>query len=260
MAAANRAVRINLVHFRPEDHYAAVISQQIGSYGATTTDISATGPTTIPDLDFRVDGEFMNSAGFRGQRQEEAELMPALRWRPPDHDVNIRLEYHHYDFLPDASGIPFSPPKGSGFPLAVPVEDRYYTPFAQGIQDIARVIASDAWTVSDLLTVNQAFAFTNRGLDILRNAGGSVTAVGDEYELTNRQLRDQHDNIDDYYYQLEPTWHFDTGRFAHTLLTGVSIRDINATSVRSTADLPNVLNIFDPVVPETGNSAVGIPV
>jgi iron complex outermembrane receptor protein len=241
---------INIVHFLPTGTPSASISEQIGSFGTTTTDIAATGRTTIPNLDWRVDARFENSDGFRGQGDQIAEFLPTIRWRPPDHDIVVRFGYQHLDVTPDASGIPFSPPKGTGLPLAVPTSFTYYTPFAKGDQDIARLFASDAWTVSDLLVVNTRTSFMNRSVDILRNAGGSVTQVGDEYSLTNRQLREQNDDVNDIIFQFEPTWHFLTAGVKHTLITGADARWVDVESVRETANLPNIANIYAPVVPE----------
>ncbi len=241
---------INLVHYLPSNVPSASISEQIGSFGTTTTDISATGPTTIANLDWRVDARYQSSDGFRGQSSQIAEILPTLRWRPPDHDFILRFEYSLLDLTPDASGIPFSPPKGTGLPLAVPISYTYYTPFAKGDQDIAKVFASDAWTVSDLLVVNTRTSFMNREVDILRNAGGSVTLVGDEYSLTNRQLREQNDDVNDFIFQFEPTWHFLIGNVKNVLITGADARWVDVESVRETANLPNIANIYAPVVPE----------
>jgi iron complex outermembrane recepter protein len=245
---------INIVHYLPTGIPFASISEQIGSFGTTTTDISAGGKTTIPYLDWRVDGRYEHADGFRSQHREIAEILPTLRWRPPDHDVVVRFEYRHLDLTADATGIPFSPPNGTGLPLAVPTSYTYYTPFAKGEQDIAGIYASDSWYLNSLLTINQKTSFTNRDLDILRNAGGTVSLVGGEYSLINRQLREQTDDVNDFIYQFEPTWHFLTGSVKHVLITGADVRWVDVESQRQTANLPNIANIFAPVVPETSLS------
>jgi len=245
---------INVVHYLPTSVPFTSISEQIGSFGTTITDISTGGATTIANLDWRVDTRYEQSDGFRGQGNQIAEVLPTLRWRPPDHDIVVRFEYRHLDLTADAAGIPFSPPAGKGLPLAVPTTFTYYTPFAKGDQDIAGIFASDAWYLSDLLTLNTRTSFSNRNVDLLRNAGGSVTLVGDEYSLTNRQLREQSDDINDFIYQFEPTWHFLTGSVKHTLITGADARWVDVESQRQTAALPNIADIFAPVVPETSLS------
>ena len=47
---------INLVHFRPSDRFGFWASEQLGSFGATTTNMAITGPTGIDGLDARLDG------------------------------------------------------------------------------------------------------------------------------------------------------------------------------------------------------------
>jgi len=247
---------VNIVHFLPSGIPSASISERLSSFGTTTTDLAATGPTTVANLDWRVDARFENSDGFRGRRDQIAEFLPTVRWRPDNHEIVLRFEYRHLDLTPDAAGIPFTPPKGTGLPLPVPTNFTYYTPFAKGDQDIARLFVSDAWTVSDVLTVNNRASFTNRTVDILRNAGGTVNLLGADYALINRQLREQNDEINDLIYQIEPTWHFTTGSVRHVLVTGAEVRKIDVDSARQTADLPNIANIYAPVVPEQSLSGL----
>ena len=121
---------INLVHYRPSDTLGAGLSEQFGSFGTTTTDAYVTGPTGLNGVDFRLDGEFDNSDGFRGLANRNTELLASLSWRPTNHDVEFRYEYHNFHATPDATGIPFSPPNGVGQPLSVPVTDVYSSPEA----------------------------------------------------------------------------------------------------------------------------------
>ena len=51
--------------------------------------------------------------------------------------------------------------------------------------------------------------------------------------------------------KIEPIWRFRTGRFRHTLLTGFEAQRQTLLSNRATADLPNITDIFHPVIPET---------
>ncbi|WP_158917406.1 TonB-dependent siderophore receptor [Caulobacter sp. S45] len=239
---------INLVHYRPSDAFDAGLSEQYGSHNTTTTDVFATGPTGLANVDYRVDGEYERSDGFRGLSDETGEFLGALRWRPAQHDVELRFEYHHLENTPDATGIPFSPPSGTGKPIQVPVDDTYSTPYAFANQDIERLFLTDAWTVNDYLTVNLRGAYTNRDVDLARNAGGTVKLVGATYALTSRQLRHQEDHFGDLNLQAEPTWRFNTGSLKHVLVTGFEVRRIDGDTERSTADLPNINNILAPVV------------
>jgi iron complex outermembrane receptor protein len=239
---------INLVHYRPSDTTAAGISEEYGSFNTTTTNAYATGKTGVANLDYRIDGEYQSSDGFRGQASQNAEIVGALSFRPEHHDIELRADIEHLQNTPDATGIPFSPPNGVGPPLNVPDDKRYYTPYAFADQDIARVFLSDAWKVSDLLTVNLRGAYSHRDTDLDRNAGGSVKLLAGTYQLSGRQLREQDDHTHDLNLQAEPTWRFSTGPLAHVLITGGEFRAIDGTTQRATADLPNITNIYAPVV------------
>jgi iron complex outermembrane recepter protein len=86
----------------------------------------------------------------------------------------------------------------------------------------------------------------HRDLDILRNSGGAIT--GDE--MTSRQLHEQSDH-DDLIYQFEPVWKFYAFSMKHTLVTGRSAEESLIRDNRAAADLPNIANIYAPIIPET---------
>jgi iron complex outermembrane receptor protein len=114
------------------------------------------------------------------------------------------------------------------------------------------VTLTDAWTVSDFLTINNRFSFLHRDLDILRNSGGTLSGT----MLTGRQLREQTDHDDDFTYQFEPVWKFKTGDISHTLLTGVQVEWQEIDDNRATANLAPIANIFAPVIPETSTNGL----
>jgi iron complex outermembrane receptor protein len=239
--SAEEGGTINLIHYRPSDSYSAFLSEQYGSFATTTTDVSLNGPTGIEGVDGRIDGEFQHSDGFRDLASQTGALSGALSFRPAHHDIELRVEYDNLKNRPDAEGIPF---QSNGALLNVPTSFKYYTPFAFANQQIERVFLTDAWTVNDDFVVNLRASYSNRSVDLARNSGGSVSGTA----LINRQLREQHDNVNDLTFQAEPTWTFNTGSVKHVLLVGVEGREINAGTVRATANLPNIANVFDPVV------------
>jgi iron complex outermembrane recepter protein len=131
-------------------------------------------------------------------------------------------------------------------------DTKYSTPFSYGDQDLQRVMLTDVWTVSPNLTVNNRVSFLHRDVEILRNSGGTVVGTS----LTARQLREQTDHVDDLNYQFEPVWKFATGQIGHTLVTGFQAQRQLISDNRATADLPNIANIFAPVIPETSTSGL----
>ncbi|UAK23226.1 TonB-dependent receptor [Sphingomonas nostoxanthinifaciens] len=255
LGAAQTGGSINLVRYQPNGTLSGSVSEQYGSFDTTTSSVSLNVPLSST-VSARIDGEYMNTDGYRGQRNSTAEVYGSLAFRPTNHTIILRLEYHDLAATPDAVGVPFTPPTGTGLPAPVNPENRYYSPFAFANQSIKRVALSDAWAVNDTLTVNVRTAYTDRDVDLARNVGGTLTRNGSTYSLTARQLRAQTDNIHDFVFQAEPTWHFDAGSMPVMLLVGAEARKIDATSVRSTADLPNIANIYAPVTPETSLSSL----
>jgi len=242
---------INIVHALPSADPHAGISTQVGSFGSVTTDIFATGATPIPNLLYRVDGLVQHTEGFRGLKAADYELRPQFQYTWDNHVTNVSFDVRHIEATPDPSGIVyFRPAVGAiAFPLgAVANDTKYSSPYNHGNQDYARATASDIWWVNNILTINQRISYAHRDLDILRNGdGGAVTGI----MLTGRTMRHQHDLDDDAVYQLEPVWKFGTGPIGHTLLTGFELHEQSIVTHRETASLPNIANVFAPVVPDS---------
>jgi len=235
---------INIVHFVPSPVPGYGISAQVGSFNSWTTSVYATGPTTLPGLNYRIDGLLQHSDGFRQLESANYEVRPVLSFTGNNHVVTFALDLRHIERTPDSYGIVYF----NGPPLAaVPNTAKYSTPFSDGDQDFERATLADVWWIADYLTINNRFSLLNRDVGILRNSGGTVAGTA----LTSRQLRMQSDQDQDFTYQLEPVWKFHTGSVFHTLLTGAQVEWQSIDDNRSTADLANIANIFAPVIPET---------
>ena len=234
---------INIVHYTPSSTPGYGVGLQVGSFGAISNTFYATGPTSVPGFNYRVDGLLAHSDGFRDLESANYELRPVLSWTGDGHQTTLAFDVRHIERTPDVYGLIYF----NGTPINMARDTKYSTPFSQGDQDIQRVTLSDAWTVSDFLTINNRFSFLHRDVDILRNSGGTVTGTS----LTNRQLREQTDHDDDFTYQFEPVWKFKTGTVAHTLLTGFQVEWQKIDDNRATASLAPIANIFAPVIPET---------
>lgn len=235
---------IDLIHFKPSPdlHYGA--SLQFGSFGTVNNSYYLTGPSGVPGLNYRVDASIAHADGFRGLNSSDYEIRPAFNWSIGNHDIDVSVDARHIHGTADPTGIVYF----HGAPLQdVGIGTFYSTPFSHDDQNLVQVAIADAWSVSDLLTVNSRFSYLHHVNDILRNSDGAVV-VGNA--LTNRQLRQQTDKDDSFDYQLEPVWKFATGPIRHTLLTGFEAQYQHIYTNRSTADLPNITDIFDPIVPE----------
>ncbi len=250
---------INIVHFQPSATPGYGISEQLGSFGSTTTSVYATGPASLPGWTYRIDGLLQHADGFRDLKSADYEIRPVLSWNHDNHVTTFALDLRHIERTPDSYGILyFNGSSDAGTPLAnVPNTAKYSTPFDYGNQDIERGTAIDSWWVADYLTVNNRLSFTHRDVDILRNSGGgTITEVGGLFEETGRQLREQTDHDNDFIYQFEPVWKFHTGSVGHTLLTGAQVEWQSIDDNRATANLPNITNIFAPVIPETSTAGL----
>ena len=241
---------INLVHYTPSPtlHYGSSI--QVGSFGSVTNSYYITGPTGVDGLNYRVDATIAHSDGFRDLKSADYEIRPVLNYVTGDHNITLSVDARHLENTPDSYGLIYV----NGSPIKdVSINSKFSTPFAHAQQNLIRIDLSDAWTVNDYLTINNRFSYQHRVLNVLEN-GDSGTVTGDVF--SGRQLRDQNDDETDFDYQLEPVWKFDTGPVKHTLLTGFEVQRQELFENRSTASLPNINDIFAPVVPETSTSGL----
>lgn len=239
---------INIVHLKPQPVAGYGISAQGGSYDAFNTNFYATGPLGQPGLDYRVDGFAEHANAFRNLSSTDLELRPDVTWSTGAHLFEVSVDGRHIDQTPDAYGLIYV----GGTPIDVSRATKYSTPFSFGNQDLARLSLSDAWTLGSHLTINNRFSYLYRDLDLQRNSGSAVS--GDS--SISRQFRQQHDGNTDFDYQLEPLWKFSTGTVAHSLLTGAEFHREHIRTNRSTADVPDIADIFDPEIQETSASAL----
>ncbi|WP_213806090.1 TonB-dependent receptor [Granulicella sp. dw_53] len=236
---------INLVHYTPSPRFGAGAQFQAGSFGLYSGTTFLTGGTGLQGLDYRVDGMAQHEDGFRSLAAADYELRPVLGLTTAHNVLLLAFDGRDLQSTPDPAGLLYV----NHTPLtSVGREAKYSTPFSFGNQTIGRFTASDVWQAAPFVTVNNRFSYMYRNLAILRNGDGG-TIVGDAF--TGRQLRSQHDTINDFDYEAEPVFTFRIGSVRNTLLTGVEAQHQSILANRSTADLPSIANIFAPVIPET---------
>jgi iron complex outermembrane recepter protein len=244
---------INIVHYDPSPVFHFGSSLQAGSFGTVTNSNYITGPTTIDGLNYRLDTTFSRADGFRDLASRDYEIRPEFSWHVEDHTLTFALDARHIEQKPDSYGLIYL----NGSPITgVSTDAKYSTPFSFANQDYIRPTLTDKWDVTDFLTINNRFSYTHRDIDVMRN-NDSMTApnsssgtriVGNSLE--GRQLRSQDDSDGSFDYQFEPVWKFGTGSIRHTLLTGFEYQHQVMDTQRTTADLPNITNIFAPTPPE----------
>jgi iron complex outermembrane recepter protein len=235
---------INVVHFAPSEVWNYGGSFEVGSFGLVSGSGYVTGPTHMQGLNFRVDGLAQHDNGFRSLASGDYELRPEISYTVGKHFILLAVDGRYLQATPDPAGLIYV----NGTPITgVSREAKYSTPFSLGDQTLARATFSDMWNAGDNFTVTNRFSYMYRNLSILRNGdGGTVTGI----VFSGRQLRQQHDTLNDFDYELEPVWRFRTGGLRHTLLTGFEAQHQGLFANRATADLPNITNIFDPIIPE----------
>jgi iron complex outermembrane recepter protein len=259
---------INVVHYQPLPDFHWGTSLQAGSFGTFTTQDYVTGPTTIKGLNYRVDATGITSDGFRGLGNKDFEIRPDLMWTVNDHVFETNVDIRRIHQTPDSYGLIYF----GGAPITnTSINAKYSTPFAFADQTYLRSTATDKWFVNDFLTVNNRFAYTYRNADAERNGDSTRTTVclnpatqKDPVtglpcildQVVGRQLRQQTDLDNTFDYQLEPFWQFGTGSVFHNLLTGFEAIRQTMHTQRSTADLPNIPNVFAPVPPEMSASGL----
>ncbi|MEM5451186.1 TonB-dependent receptor [Burkholderia sp. JPY164] len=238
---------INIVHYTPSPTLQYGGSIQAGSFGTVWGSAYVTGPTGLSGLNYRVDATGARSDGYRSLSYWDKEIRPAVEWKFGDHKIDFSLEAQDSRSTPDSYGIIYY----NGTPIRnVPFDAKYSTPFAYARASYVRPTLTDEWKVSDVLTINNRLSFLHRSLEFFGNGDSSKTKVVGN-EVVNRQLRQQNDSDNTLDYQLEPVWKFATGNVKHTLLTGFEYQHQTINTDRSTADLPNIEDVFAPVPPET---------
>jgi iron complex outermembrane recepter protein len=240
---------INIVHYDPSPVFHYGSSLQAGSFGTITNSNYVTGPTTIDGLNYRLDTTFSGAEGFRDLPNRDYEVRPEFSWHVNDHTFTFALDARHIEQTPDSYGLIYL----NGSPITgVPSTAKYSTPFSFAHQDYIRPTFTDKWDITDYLTINNRFSYTQRDIDVMRNndsmSASGTHIVGDE--LVGRQLRSQNDSDGSFDYQFEPVWKFDTGSIRHTLVTGFEYQHQVIDTQRTTADLPNITNIYAPTPAE----------
>jgi iron complex outermembrane receptor protein len=241
---------INLVHYTPSPRPAAGAQFQTGSFGLYSGSTYLTGPTGLHGANYRVDALLQHKDGFRNLTGADYEVRPIVAFTATHNVLLVAADVRALETIPDPAGLIYL----NHTPITiVPRTTKYSTPFSFGNQTIGRFTASDVWQAATFVTVNNRVSYQYRNLSILRNGdGGSVVANA----LTGRQLRNQHDIVNNFDFESEPIWTFHIGRLRNTLLTGLEIQHQAAVTNRATADLPVIANIFDPVIPETSRAAL----
>lgn len=242
---------INVVLRSPSADASVDALASIGSFGSRSLTVGVTGPIFTPRVLYRIDAARNTSDGDRGLGSTFTEILPRFMMTLSERNfLSLDLAYHDIEVVSDTYGLPFRGASVAG----VDRDNRYYSPFSDTEQTVARAALRDEWMLGSNLTIRTNGSFVTRELDLGRNAGGAVAA--NSSAMTARRFRTQSDDTEDAVGQIESLYTFALGATRHVLLAGVEGQHHSADAIRATANLSNIANIFDPVVPETSIDAL----
>ena len=242
---------INLVTKAPENNARYELSETVASYDSYKEQMDVGGPLIKDKLKARLNVGKTDVNGYRGVGQKTVEIMPSLEWKPQqDNSLRVDFDYRHLQVDSDSYGIPFK-----GLHILDEnhsTDDRFDTQFSNADQEIYRGGLKDIWKINSFLTLNNNFVLLRRETDILRNSGGAI-ATPTSIAQTARALRKQYDETYDMLYQFEPVLNFKTGFVKHQMLLGYEYQRKDWQSRRWQANLGDITNIYDPLVPDKTN-------
>jgi iron complex outermembrane receptor protein len=250
---------INIVTKRPLFVRDWLVETGVGSFGSSKLILSGGGPLS-PDVGARVDASYQHTDGYRRLARTVWEVMPSLEFRLGEaHTLLVDYDLRSNEIVPDNYGIPYAPidplaPVQNRRPLRVNPENRYYSPFNEVSQTLHRLTLRHEWRPREALELRTAAAFDARGLQIMRNAGGAVTANADALSQTARNARAQEDRARYFVFQNELVVRGSSGPLDHTLLVGLEAEQARIKSQRDDIALPSIADVLAPVIQE---AAVG---
>jgi iron complex outermembrane recepter protein len=248
---------VNLVSKQPLDIAQYSLSGTYGAFNTYETTADITGPVIQDKLLYRFITHYDNVEGFRNVGHENFEILPTVKLKiAENHDLTFDFDYRDIQSDADTYGIPF---QGTSLTqrnslLDVPRTHKYYTPFGGTRQHVLRYSVMDEYRFTDEILLRNNFVMLDRDLHLIRNGGGSI-AAGSQV-MTGRSLREQTDKVRDYLYQIETVIDFDTWDLTHKLLMGFEYQYHDINTWRSTASLPNITDVFNPVIPETSKDSL----
>jgi iron complex outermembrane receptor protein len=205
-----------------------------------------------PGLATRMIADVERSDGFRGLSRDIKEILPSFAWTiDADKTLTVDIDHRDIEVTPDNYGIVFD---AHGRIENRSRDFRYYSPINTADQQIDRVTAAHDWRMTPALTMRTALVHDRRDLYLLRNAGGNGGNAANQ--MTGRSLREQTDDGRFTMLQNEFIWKTGSESVGHTVLAGIEYNTTGIDTLRTGYNLPNITNIFTPVVPETSKAGL----
>ena len=243
--AAGPGGTINVITKKPQEIFNIEGGVTAGNFDTLNGYIDATGEIT-DGVSGRLIADTERMDGFRDLDRDIKEISPSVLWEISDEQsLLVDFDHREIEITPDNYGILFDQRANIA---DVPDETEYYSPFNTTDQDIDRLAITHNIEFSQALNMRTALTHQERELYIVRNAGGNAGNLANA--STGRNSREQSDGASYDAVQNELIVTGETGPVAHTLLVGVEYSASEADTYRSDRKLPNITDIFNPVVPE----------
>jgi len=223
-------------------------TQMAGAYNTYVSTLEV-GNALTEALSSRLTLNYLNKEGFRNISNTSIEVLPQLTWAiDPNNSLVFNYDYRKIDQDVDTYGLPIV---GTTI-LDVPITTQYGTPFSTTNQEMHRVALRHSYIVSENFFLRTNAVGSARNLYLIRNAGVTNT---DSIQRA-RTLREQTDRVTDAVFQIEPTYLFHTGTIHHTLLGGAEYVYGDALTFRQSANLADIKDIRNPIIPETSRDSL----
>jgi len=244
---------INVVTKKPQSQYNLEVGTTFGSFGTRNGYIDLTGAIT-DKVNGRLIIDSEKTNGYRGLGREITEISPSVAFNyAEDKSLLIDVDVRKIKVTPDNYGILFDSKRKIA---NASDKARYYSPMNYTEQDINRLGITHDWAISNALSMRTALSTQTRELDFIRNAGGNGGNAANQ--STGRTLRQQSDDASYFTLQNELTWKVDTGAVKHTVLGGYEYQYTDIDTVRKGYTLPNINNIYAPVVTERSVNGLAV--
>jgi len=244
---------INVVTKKPQSQYNLEVGTTFGSFGTRNGYIDLTGAIT-DNVNGRLIIDSEKTNGYRGLGREITEISPSIAFNyAEDKSLLIDVDVRKIKVTPDNYGILFDSKRKIA---NASDKARYYSPMNYTEQNINRLGITHDWAISNALSMRTALSTQTRELDFIRNAGGNGGNAANQ--STGRTLRQQSDDASYVTLQNELTWKVDTGAVKHTVLGGYEYQYTDIDTVRKGYTLPNISNIYAPVVTEKSVNGLAV--
>ena len=231
---------LNMVTKQPKFKAGAEVSMRMGSYNLYKPAVDVYGPISS-HIAYRINGTYEYANSFRDVvKSKRYYVNPSLLFKlGKNTELLVQGDYLHHDFTPD-----FGIGSVDNTNIAqLPRNAFLGTPWQYAKTEQTTAGASVKHHINEAWTLNSTVSYQRYVRDYYSTERIQAQANGDWIRPLNKTK-----SLEDYYTaQFDVTGKFKTGRFAHTLLTGVDAERYNTSAYTynqpTTYDTINIYNL-----------------